>query len=116
MTSIKVFASKIVTLASRLAAVTALVTLIGTAVPAYAATSSYSCGAYGQGNYSTGDSTCTGTIGAPNTGFGGVVSKLTQPSSLAAIIFSLLAIVVGITIVIKMRRKRQNVSFNRADN
>lgn len=114
--SIKVLASKIATLAGRLTAVAALVALLGTALPAYAATASYSCGAYGAGNYSTGDSSCTGTVGVPNTGFGGIVSKLTQPTSIVAIILSVIAIIAGITIIVKIRRKRQPVSFNSINN
>lgn len=75
---------------------------------------SYSCGAYGGGNYShtAGSADCPGSnVSAPNTGFG---AKLLEPTSIATIIGSLLLLVAGIAIILKLKsRKKQNISFTK---
>lgn len=60
----------------------------------------YSCGSYGAGNYSTGEA-CN-SVTAPNTGF----AKLAEPAIAIPLGLSILAIVVGIILLVKRRRKR----------
>jgi|GEM_PF-6548009 len=69
-------------------------------VDAHAATTAnYSCGSYGGGNYSSG--ACT-NVTAPNTGF---ETQLLQPSNSIPIGLSLLAIVAGITLIVRKRKQ-----------
>lgn len=77
-----------------------------------AADATYPCGTYSAGAYSN-NQNCDGsgtTVTPPNTGF----AKLTEPANLAAIIASLILLLVGIALIIKSRsRKKQNVGFRR---
>lgn len=121
MKSIRTVVTKVTTLVPRavvaLAIVAAVVTAGVSTSPSFAASTpaSYSCGTYGSGNYSytAGAADCGGAVGAPNTGF---AAKLTQPSSLIAIIGSLLLIAAGIVMIVRARRKKQSISFSSSDN
>lgn len=92
----------------------ALIGIIASVVPAQTTLAldngSYSCGAYGGGAYS--HTACTGSnVSAPNTGFG---AKLLEPTSIAAIIGSLLLLIAGITIILKLKsRKKQGIAFTK---
>ena len=69
-------------------------------VNANAATAAnYSCGSYGSGNYSSG---ACANVAAPNTGF---ATQLTEPSTIIPIGLSLLAIILGITLIVRKRRQ-----------
>lgn len=69
-------------------------------------TADYSCGSYGAGNYSNGNS-CD-TAAAPNTGF---AAKLTDPAVSIPLGLSVLALVIGAILLLKRRKK--NLSFDR---
>ena len=121
MRSIKNVASKIAHIVPGTLVITAmfasLVAATGFTTPSFAAlpTASYSCGSYGSGNYSytAGAADCGAVPSAPNTGF---AQKLTQPSSLIAIIGSLLLILTGIVVLFKLRRKKQSIGFTSSEN
>lgn len=121
MKSIRTVVTKVTTLVPRtviaLAIIAAMITAGISTSPSFAAgnPASYSCGTYGSGNYSytAGAADCGSAVGAPNTGF---AAKLTQPSSLIAIIGSLLLIAAGIVLLVRTRRKKQSVSFSTSDN
>lgn len=83
-----------------------------TALPVAAQSATYSCGAYGGGNYSetecasggaTGGGTSQDSVKPPDTGF----AKLMQPTNLIALIASILAILAGLGIIFHLRRQRQ---------
>jgi hypothetical protein len=59
----------------------------------------YSCGAYGAGNYS--EPTCN-SIAPPDTGF----AVLLQPNNLAILIGSLVVLGIGISVLWKLRRRK----------
>lgn len=120
MKRVKNIASTVVTIIPRTLVVTAMlaafVATASIATPSFAAVpASYSCGSYGSGNYSytAGAADCGATPGAPNTGF---AQRLMQPSSIIAIVGSILLIIAGIVLVFKARRKKAAISFNNANN
>lgn len=63
----------------------------------------YSCGTYGSGSYSNGN-TCSNNdnITAPNTGF---ADQLLQPNNLIPLIASVLAIAFGAALLFKKHKK-----------
>ena len=73
------------------------------------ASAEYSCGTYGANAYSTGNNCSgndntggsTGGIGAPNTGF----ALLSKPDVYVPLGLSILAIVAGVLLLLKKRRK-----------
>jgi hypothetical protein len=77
---------------------------------AYAQSAEYSCGTYGTGNYSTGND-CSGAdtggdsdgASAPNTGF----AALIQPSNAIPLGLSVLAIIAGILLIFKKKRRNK---------
>lgn len=120
MSNIHKMIARLSTLVSRTTVIVALVVAtiatVSITTPSFAAgtPASYSCGTYGSGNYSytAGAADCGSTVGAPNTGF---ATKLTQPSSLIAIIGSLVLIVAGIALLFKTRHKKQSIGFKSTD-